>query len=72
MKEILAYSLDGCLRIRQTSKTHAQVELRSHLYPGSWGAKKYPIDYAWKFFHAQCKFHDDPHGFTQPIVQPGV
>ena len=69
----LAYSLDGCLRIFQSGK-YGIVEVRSHLYPGSWRRclHKMTVTEAWGFFMNQAKFHMDPAEYFQPVVSPGV
>lgn len=47
---ILAYSLDGTMRIRQTGPEHATVEIRSHSNPNEWSPTSYALDRALKIF----------------------
>lgn len=72
---VLAHTLDGCMRIRALSSKRGVVELRSHLYPGSWSWCVYrslPIAEAWELFHGQAYHHVDPNRFFQPLVSPGL
>lgn len=73
-REIIAYSLDGCLRLVRTSAASGVVELRSHLYPGYWRwcvRRKFTFPEAEALFEGQCFHHVDPHQYFQPVVRPG-
>lgn len=72
--EIVAYSLDGCLRLIYLGRGRGRVELRSHLYPGSWTwcVKRFmKLEEARTLFDNQAAFHADPSQYTKPVVRPG-
>lgn len=73
---IKAHSLNGLLRLRATKNgKNGVVEIRSHLFPGSWTWCVYrslPLEKAEELFENQCVHHTNPNQFFQPIVQPGV
>ena len=75
MSDVLAISLDGLLRLRKISNFRGVVEIRSHLFPGTWTwcvYKSTPLDMAHDLFLNQARHHTDSTKFTTPIVQPGV
>lgn len=77
MTNVIAISLNGCLRIRalNAAGTKAVVEIRSHLFPGDWTYCVYrnlKIEAAMEMFMNQARHHVDPNMFTKPVVQPGV
>lgn len=75
MSEALVFSIDGLLRLRALKGGKAVVELRSHLFPGSWTYCVYrslPMEKAMDLFLSQARHHVDPNIFIKPIVDRGV
>jgi hypothetical protein len=63
MRDVLAMSLDGQLRIR-AFKTPGRAVVELACPGGEWVWCVWhgcDTDRAWELFHNQCRFHDGPH-----------